>query len=311
MNNSNQKKEWNQFVAQNKGSFLQSWQWGEFQKSLGRKIWRIQTNKLKGLVLEYDLPFTKKSYLYCPHLSVSKNTGLKEFLNEIRKIAKQEKSIFLKIEPLMDFGVEKSPINMVISSKHIQPYQTLILDISKPENELLNQMHQKTRYNIGLAQKKGVIIEQSENIQDFLKLLEKTSKRDKFYLHCSEYYINLLDILGKDGTAKLFLAKYKDKVIASNVVCFFGKTAIYLYGASDYDFRNLMAPYFLQWHTILRAKKLGYKYYDFWGIDEKRWSGVTRFKKGFNGKEITYPGAFDLVFQPIWYRIYNLVRRVL
>ncbi len=72
-----------------------------------------------------------------------------------------------------------------------------------------------------------------------------------------------------------------------------------------------MATHFLQWQAISEAKKLDMKYYDFWGIDEKKWPGVTRFKKGFGGQEIIYPGTFDLIFQPLWYQAYNLARRVL
>ena len=72
-----------------------------------------------------------------------------------------------------------------------------------------------------------------------------------------------------------------------------------------------MAPYLLQWQQILEAKKRGCAEYDFWGINEKKWPGVTRFKKGFSGKEVGYPGAFDLIFQPIWYSLYKIVKKIL
>jgi len=301
------KEQWNQFIIKNGGSFLQSWQWGEFQESLGRKIWRIETNNLKGLVVKHNLPF-KKNYLYCPRGPVGDN-DLKYFLEEIHKIAKQEKSIFFKIESESNLKLS----DFKLSQKQIQPNKTIILDLNKSKEELLNQMHQKTRYNIRLAQKKNVIIKEVDNnkLDVFLKLSEETAKRDKFNLHSKEYYRKMVKALEREGLIKIFLAEYDNNVVAANLVCFFGKTAIYLHGASDYNYRNLMAPYLLQWETILKAKDNGFISYDFWGINEKKWPGVTRFKKGFNGEEISYPGAFDLIFNKIWYKTYNLVRKIL
>jgi len=282
-------------------SFLQSVQWQEFQKALGRQTWRIH----KILVIKHNLPLGK-NYLYSPRSPAVKS----DFLEELREIAKKEGSIFFKIEPITDLNLEN--FNFTKSSRQIQPTKTLILDISKSEEELLKQMHQKTRYNIRLAQKKGVTIEESsEKIDDFLRLSKETAKRDKFHLHPRKYYQKMLEVLGKPGMVKLFLAKYQNHIIVANLVCFFGPTATYLHGASDYNFRQLMATHLCQWQAILEAKKLGLKYYNFWGIDEEKWPGVTRFKRGFAGQEITYPGSFNLVFRPAWYQVYNLARRIL
>ncbi len=322
----NQKEEWDQFVIANNGSFLQSWSWGEFQESLGRRIWRLEMSGLKALVIKHNLPLGK-NYLYCPRGPVGQISadGFQNFLAEVKKIAKKEKSIFFKIEPDSKDDREGPSETVLVprtvseglssfrSSKQIQPAKTLILDITKSEKELLSQLHQKTRYNIRLAQHKGVIIEPANDngaADTFLDLLEQTAKRDKFYLHPKEYYQKMLEVLGQEGMIKLFLAKYQNQIVAANLVCFFGQTATYLHGASDYNFRQLMAPHFLQWRAIGQAKSQGLKYYDFWGIDEKKWPGVTRFKKGFNGQEITYPGAFDLIFQPFWYQIYLLARKI-
>lgn len=306
-----QKNQWDQFVIQNNGSFLQSWSWVQFQRSLGRKIWPIETAGLKTLIIKHNLPLAK-NYLYCPRGPVGE--GFEHFLEEIKQIAQEEKSIFFKIEPASQLPLTDSGFK--VSPKQIQPSKTLILDISKSEEELLSQMHQKTRYNIRLAQRKGVEIQlwsgsSSQEISIFLDLLEQTAKRDKFHIHPLEYYQKMLEILGKEGMLKLFLARHQDKIIAANLVCFFGQTATYLHGAADYDFRQLMAPHLLQWQAIRQAKQLDLKYYDFWGIDKKKWPGVTRFKRGFNGQEIDLPGAFDLIFQPVWYRIYDLGRRIL
>ncbi|OGZ34810.1 MAG: hypothetical protein A2V60_00660 [Candidatus Portnoybacteria bacterium RIFCSPHIGHO2_01_FULL_39_19] len=279
-------------------SFLQSNTWLEFQKSLGRKAWQV--NEISAI--KHNLPFGK-SYLYSPRCE-SKFLS-KTFLNKVREIAKQENSIFFKAEPQDNINLEKLGFR---KSHNIQPTKTIILDITKPEQELLNQMHHKTRYNIGLAEKKGIKIKKDKKLfGEFWRLMEETTKRDKFRPHLKEYYQKMLEI----PRVELFLAELNGKIIAANVVVFYEKTAIYLHGASDYEHRNLMAPFLLQWEQIKEAKKRGCTEYDFWGIDEQKWPGVTRFKRGFSSKEVIYPGAYDLVFQSIWYSIYKIARKIL
>jgi len=287
------KVEWNQFISQNNGSFLQSWQWGSFQESLGKKIWRIETQDLKGLVIKYDLPLGK-NYLYCPRGPVGQSSEVRSFLKEINKIAKQEKSIFLKLEPEHDFKLLDYKLRK--SSKQIQPSHTLILDLAGSEQEILSTMHQKTRYSIRLAQRKGIKIKSGnhDQIDVFLDLLTETAKRGKFHIHSKDYYRKMIDVLEPEGIVKLFLAKNQDRIVAINLVGFFGKTVTYLHGASDYEARRTTASYLLQWHIICQAKE-----------------GVTRFKKGFSKNEVIYPGSFDLIYRPGWYALYNLARRIL
>jgi len=308
------KQDWNQFIIKNNNSFLQSWQWGEFQKSVGRKIWRVERAGVKALVIRQGLPFGK-NYLYCPRGPIG---SLNEFLKEVKPIAKREKSIFLKIEP--DAGFSQNLANFKKSLKEIQPSKTIILDILRPAEEILFHLRPKTRYNIRLAEKKGVRIEEknnNESLEEFLKLAKMTAKRDRFSLHPKGYYKKMMEVLGEEGIARLYLAKSKNRVIAADLVVFFGQTATYLHGASDYHYRQLMAPYLLKWQEINQAKKLGLKYFDLYGINETKWPGVTRFKKGFlpdggqgGGKEVVFPGACDLVFNPLWYQAYNLARRI-
>ncbi len=299
-------------------SFLQSSEWAKFQESLGRKVWLLKDDFGQILVIKQGLPFNK-SYLYSPRTNIRhwlSNDGLASFrksLEKIKEIAKKEGAIFFKIEPeiendlkirefLESFGFRKS-------QKEIQPRKTLILDITKSEEEILKGMHQKTRYNIRIAKRNGIEVKSfnfpSQNhFEIFWKLLKQTSKRDKFSPYSKEYYQKMLDL----SFSELFLAKYKNKIIAANVLVFFERRATYLHGASDYNFRNLMASYLLHWEQIKEAKRRGFKEYDFWGINEKKWPGLTRFKKGFGGKEINYLGSYDLIFQPFWYKLYNFRR---
>ena len=168
-------------------------------------------------------------------------------------------------------------------------------------------MHQKTRYNIRLAEKKGVEVHVGgeKDFEDFWKLMSQTSDRDAFRVHDREYYQKMLAV--DHNFIKLFCARYQGKLLAASIVSFFGDTVTYMHGASSNEHREIMAPYALQWQVIKIAQEAGYKYYDFYGINEKKWPGVTRFKLGFGGREIDYPGTFDVALN--WmYRLYKVAR---
>ncbi len=307
------KEIWNQFMKDNQACFLQSQEWAKFQQALGNKVWQLSFDKIKALVIKQNFPLNK-NFLYIPRGPVIQgklNQAESEvFFNKVKQIAKQEKSIFLKIEPKKDFQFS----NFKPGIKQIQPKQTIILDLTNSAEELLNQMHQKTRYNIRLAAKKGVQIEFSQSqdyLNKFIDLQEKTAQRDAFSLHPKEYYQKLFSVLKPKEMIELAVAKYQGEIIAINLILYFNQFAYYLYGASDYNYRQVMAPYLLQWETIKRAQEKKYQIYDFWGIDENKWPGVTRFKQGFKGKKISYPGSFDLIFRPAWYMLYQTVRKFL
>jgi lipid II:glycine glycyltransferase (peptidoglycan interpeptide bridge formation enzyme) len=235
------------------------------------------------------------------------------FILEIKKIEK--KAVFLKIEPAQFLNgfwqvYDKTKFEHYLN---IQPKKTLVLNLKKTEAELLKEMHQKTRYNINLAIKKGVsIIEGGEaDFSEFWRLMELTGLRDGFRIHDKKHYQNLISEGAKnEGFIKLFFAEYNSRKIATALICCFGGKVTYLHGASDNEFRNIIAPYLLQWEMIKRAQVTGATLYDFYGIDEKKWPGVTRFKLGFGGEERNYPGVFDIVFKSMVYKIYNLAKKV-
>ncbi|MDD5527894.1 MAG: peptidoglycan bridge formation glycyltransferase FemA/FemB family protein [Patescibacteria group bacterium] len=330
------KNKLNDFVsAQEHAEFLQSWEWGEFQEKVEGKVIRIGVEENGELIAAATL--VKKSlpgdrvrrslgvgginYFYCPRGPIinfqSSIFNLQFFLDEIKKIADKEDAIFLRFEPKqIEIRNTKYEIR---KSLDIQPSKTIVLDLSKSEEELLSAMHQKTRYNIRLAEKKGVKISEApgNSFEEFWNLMKKTSGRDGFTSHDKDYYEKLLQTAPENF--KLFFAfvrhslgesgdKYEDKILCAGIFAFFGDTATYLFGASSDENREVMAPYLLQWELIRRAKAGGYKFYDFFGIDEKKWPGVTRFKRGFGGQEINYPGTFDVVYNRINYGIYRILR---
>ena len=318
---------WNQFVTANSSDagFLQSWQWGKFQEKLGRSIYRLVLQDDDGEILavtqliRMPLPLGK-CYFYIPRGPIEsskskvKSSKLTEYLfSEIKSLAKKEGAIFVRLDPAwQNESVGAKALKDAIPVGLVQPKQTLILDIAKSEEDLLSQMKSKCRYNIKVAQKHCVEIDEGEKyLDDFINLTKKTAQRDEFISHGENYYRQMLAALAPDGTMKLIVAKDGDKVIVANLVIFFGDWCVYLHGASDYDYRDQMAPYLLQWETIQLAKGYGKKYYDFWGVDEKKWPGVTRFKTGFAPERAftQYVGAYDLPVSKWWYKIYKVLKR--
>jgi len=183
----------------------------------------------------------------------------------------------------------------------------LFLDLSLSEDELLHAMHHKTCYNIRLAKKKGVEIVRGKvaDLPSFWKLLKSTTVRDGFRGHSLSHYHNLLEQGAPN--IELCLAKRDDKVLAAGIFSFLGGRAVYLHGASSNSDRQHMAPYLLQWQMIKRAKEKTCRYYDFYGIDAKKWPGVTRFKLGFGGEERNYPGTYIIVIKPLIYNLYKIL----
>jgi peptidoglycan pentaglycine glycine transferase (the first glycine) len=305
-------------------SFLQTKKWADFQKSLGADYFFIDSM----LVVKYGLPFGKH-YLYIPRTEkkilfpLLREKGLISTSSDKKPDSNFQKAIFLRVEPKVESGdtefiKELKAIGFIKINQESQPSKTLILDIAKEEDELLDKMHHKTRYNIRLAEKKGVAIEVKNNLDQnefnvFWELIKKTSKRDGFISFHKEYYKKLFDVFCEgegDPRIKIVLGKHKNNIIAVAVIMFCGSESVYLHGASDYKRRNLMAPYLIQWSAILEAKKKGCKFYDFWGFDEKKWPGVTRFKKGFGGRVIEYIGTWDYVHKPFWYFGYRIGKKI-
>ena len=313
---------WNNFLLNQPtqtGIFLQSAQWLDFQETMGHKTYRLglsdEQNNLLTIcgVIKNPLPF-HKNYFYCPRVPTTKHElsieNLEFLIEKIKNIVKKENSIFLRLELLTEIRFSKLNFKKVTS---VQPWQTLVLDLTRSEDELLSDMHEKTRYNIRLAEKKNLILK--NKFEDFWRLMAETTERDKFSAHPEKHYRQMLDTISGDGKSgmrtELKVVYFGDTPLAAAIVGYFGDTATYIHGASSNENRNLMAPYFLHWEIIKEAKKLGYKYYDFWGIDETKWPGVTRFKKGFGGFEINYPDTFDLPIDKAWYKIYNLAKKLL
>ena len=222
-------------------------------------------------------------------------------------------------------------------------------------------MKSKARYNIRLAEKKGISLRitnkyeytngNRKDFNEFLRLTKIMAKRQGITPHPDEYYTKMLEIIPAE-MLKLYVAEYEGRVIAANLMVFYpvkysqsesgkagfngvnGDTATYLHGASDDDYRNVMAPYLLQWRAIQEAKQKGCTKYDFGGVkttlssstsptspsipllrkerEVGSWSGITRFKIGFapDTKPIEFPGSYDIVISPMKYWLYRFIQKI-
>lgn len=281
-------------------SFLQSSEWEELQRVYGRKTWRV----FDVLVIRYDLP-GGFNYLYCPRPRLV--TG--SWLLAVKEIARAEQSLFLKIEPAEEIPAgEFKNFNFRVS-KSLQSSKTLLLDLAKEEKEMLSGMHEKTRYNIRLAEKKGVQIKRGDAFNTFWNMLQETARRDGFHTHPKDYYEKLLAVKTESFSNELFFAKQEGDFLAAAMVNLYrpSKTATYLHGASSSQRREVMAPYLLHWRIIQELKRQNFRDYDLGGIDQVKWPGVTRFKRGFGGEIVEFPPAVDLIFRSHLYRLYKFI----
>ncbi|MFW0862727.1 MAG: lipid II:glycine glycyltransferase FemX [Candidatus Komeilibacteria bacterium] len=323
-----------EFVSSQANSpFLQSWVWGDFQQSLGRKVWRLAFKSGNQIIataqiISHPLKMDK-SYLYVPRgplmmkgLNVKTQQEIVELLlskaRDICYATKKENEIFIRIEP-NETCEERAIITLpLLKTANVQPAETWLLDLTKDEKQLAKQQKQKTRYNIKLAEKKGVKIRTSNQARDlnkFLFLARVTAARAGFKIWPDNYYLKLWEALNKEKKIAIWLAEYKNESLVANLVINHGDTVTYLHGGSANKYKEMMAPHYLQWQQILWAKENGYDYYDFWGVasegsdKELAWQGITRFKKSFGGYGQEYLGSYDFVYSNFWYSIYNLLKK--
>ncbi|HKY54611.1 MAG TPA: peptidoglycan bridge formation glycyltransferase FemA/FemB family protein [Anaerolineales bacterium] len=307
--------DWNQFLFRHPNAhLLQTGEWGELKATFGWEPVRIVTDNAGVQILFRKLPLGL-TLGYIPKANFEGSLW-----REIDPICKQNRAIFLKWEPdLWDNQIPETwNLKLRISSHNIQPPRTIIVDLKGSEEEILARMKQKTRYNIRLAEKKGVTVRTWDDIESFHKMMLLTGERDKFGVHSREYYRRAYDLLQPKQMGELLVAEFEGKPLAAIFVARNGNRAYYLYGASTDEERNRMPTYLLQWEAMKWAKARGCEEYDLWGVPdedeatleanfEKRndglW-GVYRFKRGFGGELKRAVQAMDRVYNPLLYWFY-------
>ncbi|MFA6429477.1 MAG: peptidoglycan bridge formation glycyltransferase FemA/FemB family protein [Patescibacteria group bacterium] len=309
--------DWDAFVsAQKFAQFTQSWAWGEFQRGQGKEVRRLG---MRDIVAAQFIRqpgrfgvgywFASRGPVFATETVEEQKEGLSKMLLQAQHDGRLKgRALFVRMEPVMVGRADLSGMGL-IRTHAFNPATTLVLDLQRTEEELLADMHPKTRYNIRVAEKHGVTVREGvgeEDLACFLDLMDETAKRDGFRPLSRNYLAETYRVLAKTGLCRLRLAEFQGKVLAANMEMAFGDTATYLHGASSSAHRNVMAPYALQWEAIRAARIEGRHFYDFWGCnpeDEEdpyfkpRWQGITRFKRGWGGLLVDFVGTWDL---PRW-----------
>ena len=308
--------EWNKVASRLNIPFAQSWQWGDILITEGKNVERLTIEKDGAVVTAAQVVYLSLifgwHYVFCPKGPVGELNV--EVLDIFVEYFKTKKVLFWRIEP-----AQKIISKNLKNNYDVIPRATLVLDLQKREEDILNAMDAKTRYNIRLAQKKNLKIKNENNLKIFLELMKKTGSRDNFRLHENRHYEV---ILNSDLSRQLTV--YSEQIpVATAIFVGYGDVFTYLFGASDHEYRQLMAPYLLQWEGIKIGQSEGYKFYDFFGVapkindsaeyefDEKhQYGGVSRFKQGFGGRYTETLGTFDFILNKTKYNLYTWLRKL-
>jgi lipid II:glycine glycyltransferase (peptidoglycan interpeptide bridge formation enzyme) len=320
--------EWDSALAQLPAAHaLQSWDWGQFKSRWGWLAERIMWFKAgapvaAAQILARPIPHTPWLFLYAskgPALDYNDTQLVEQVLTDLEAYARQSRALFIKIDPdvILQLGESaaaacppaatgQAALNVLtrrgwrFSPEQIQFRNTVLVDLNGEPDELLARMKSKWRYNIRLAQRKGVEARcgTPADLPLFYQMYAETAARDGFLIRPAAYYQDVWQLFMQAGRAELLLAQVGGEVVAGLILFIFGSKAWYMYGASTEKQRHLMPNHLLQWQAMLRAKTLGCIQYDMWGApdvfdaSDSLW-GVYRFKQGFGGQTAQGLGAFD------------------
>ncbi len=312
-------KEYEDFVSESKGSFMQSIRWCGVKPDWLHEavISRDGEGRIRAsmLVLVKKFPAPFKSFLYSPRGPVwdyRDGNALQDLLDGVQRLARKHKAYTFKMDPILEesesdkiFALRAAGLSFVPwqpDERTIQSRNNYILELNgRSEEELLQSFKSKCRYNIGLAKRKGVScgVWGKERLGDFEKLMVETGERDGFRVRSQEYFARMMDALG--DCCRLYLCDYEGQALSGAICVQYGGRTCYVYGASTGAHREVMPNYLMQWEMIRWAVESGCDIYDFQGVpcwyDETHPNyGVYRFKTGFNGRLAIYAGEFRLVF---------------
>jgi peptidoglycan pentaglycine glycine transferase (the first glycine) len=337
--------EWEEFLSGFPDAhILQTSAWGELKAAFGWIPVRVAAASAGAQILFRRLPFGL-TLAYIPKGPIGGKSlqgwqekvetlpaeaEWSEFMSAVDAICRQHNAVFLKIEPdswetapkELGSGLPKPapPDGFRLGRQAIQPRRTLLVDIGVDEERILGRMKQKTRYNIRLALKRGIVVHPIANLETFYRLVRITGGRDAFGVHSLDYYRRAYDLFHPQGCCEMLVAEFQGEPLAALMIFARGQRAWYFYGASSNEYRERMPTYLLQWEAIRWARAQGCSLYDLWGIpdaDEETlensftrrsdglW-GVYRFKRGFGGRIARALGPYDRVYSPAGYLLYSL-----
>ncbi len=309
------------FSGHAEAHLLQSAAWADLKAGFGWRARRVACGQAGAQVLFRRIGLGL-SAAYIPKGPIGQDWAV--LWPEVDALCRREGAVFLKVEPDVwqpapaDFAPRCLP-GFSPAAQTVQPPRSILVSLEGGDEAILGRMKQKTRYNIHLAEKKGVSVRPCTDVAIFHELMQVTGRRDGFGVHNLEYFRRAFDAFSQDGRCAILLAEYASQPLASLMVFRQGIRAWYFYGASNDLERNRMPAYLLQWEAMRWAVQNGCREYDLWGIpdaDEATleaqftersdglW-GVYRFKRGFGGEVRRSVGAWDRVYQPALYRLYQ------
>ncbi len=311
--------DWVAFLSQHPNAhLLQTAAWGELKSTFGWRVIHLATGEAGAQILLRRLPLGM-TFAYVAKGPIGKNW---ESLWPVADEAcRQNHAIFMKVEPDQwkeSGGIDNPPPGFFPSSHTIQPPRTLLVDLKGDEETILGRMKQKTRYNIKLAQKKGVVVHPTTDLLKFYSLMQTTGARDEFGVHSLPYYQRAYDLFHARDACELLLAEYEGQPLAALMVFAQGERAWYIYGASSNEHRDRMPTYLLQWEAMRWARDRHCSLYDLWGVPDEDentleaefnqrsdglW-GVYRNKRGFGGRLARALGPWDRIYSPLAYRFF-------
>ena len=280
---------------------LQSYRWGELQSRFGWEVHRRQIEvdgvsvPVSVLTTPTLVPGGRRGYVgKGPALAADR---IDAALPPLAAMAQELDLAFITIEPEIEAGW--TPPGPWQPATATQPEHTAIVDLRPGAEAILASLKPKTRYNVRVAEKKGVVVEESDDVSAFAELAEMTSARHRIQLAREPYYRAVHELLAGDGSCRIYLARHQGQALAGIMVLRFAGRATYLFGASAPQGRNLMPAYLLHWHAIQAMRRLGDVEYDLWGMPPNdqpghQLSGLWQFKSGWSGKFVSFAGAFDL-----------------
>lgn len=298
---------------------LQTWEWGQFKSRWGwsPRYFLNEEHTAAALVLRRTFSPLKLNVLYVPKgpaLAYSKNALVDRVLGDLIAVAQRDRAIFIKIDPdlphpdrsiLLDRGWRTS-------AEQIQFRNTMLIDLTRSEDDLLAAMKSKTRYNVRLAEKKGVTIRSGDlsDLDLLYQLYSETAQRDGFIIRPIDYYRDAWGSFIRSGLAQPLIAIVEGQAVAGLILFRFADRAWYMYGMSSNLHREKMPNHLLQWEAMRWARSQGCTVYDLWGapdeLDESdsMW-GVYKFKEGLGAEFAPHVGAHDFVISPFGYWLYT------
>jgi len=308
---------------------LQAWEWGEFRRVTGIEVVRMGAFTGKKLASGFQVTFHRLPFLPFTIGYLPKGPSpTQEMIAALTELGRKHQAIFIKLEP----NVEKLSANSYLltalkpSPKPLFTKYTFYLDLTKSEAELLQAMHPKTRYNIRVAQKHGVTIQEENSAEAFsryLELTQETTKRQGFYAHDENYHRKMWGHFSHQPTTHnsqltthLLTARYQDEILVTWIVFLFNDKLYYPYGASASEHREVMASNLMLWEAMRWGKTHGAKIFDLWGTpgpDPKPtdpYYGFHRFKLGYGPKLIEFVGTYDLILKPFYYKLFNVIDKL-